>query len=80
MKIRYRVLHQRKHLIEALMNGRTWTDWYLAQHRRWYGWKTIGTYPSPAEAEMCCEEHADGKLTPSGGRIVSEFTQKNDEE
>lgn len=79
MNIRYRVVHQRKHILEALMSGRTWTDWYLAQHKRWWGWKTLGTFESVAEAESCCAEHADGKLTPTGGRIVSEFTEKDEQ-
>lgn len=78
MNIRYRVVHERKHIVEALFSGRTWTDWYLAQHKRWWGWKTLGSFQTPEEAETCLAEHADGKLTPTGGRIVSEFTEKDD--
>jgi hypothetical protein len=78
MDVRYRVIHKRKSIWEALLHGRTWTDWYLAQHKRWWGWKTLGTYQSVEEAEACCAEHADGKLTPTGGRIVSEFTEKDE--
>ncbi|MCA1748927.1 MAG: hypothetical protein LC634_05145 [Sphingomonadales bacterium] len=78
MNIRYRVVHERKHIVEALFSGRTWTDWYLAQHKRWWGWKTLGSFQTPEEAEGCCAEHADGKLTPTGGRIVSEFTEKDE--
>ena len=79
MNIRYRVVHQRKSLWQALASGRTWTDWYLAQHKRWYGWKTLGTFQTVEEAESCLAEHADGKLTETGGRIISEFTEKEDE-
>ena len=79
MKVRYRVIHQRKSIWESLLHGRTWTDWYMAQHKRWYGWKTLGTYQSVAEAEQCCKEHAEGELLNCGSRIVSEFTRKDEE-
>ena len=75
MKPKYRVIHQRKSFIEALFNGRTWTDWYIAQHRRWYGWAEIGTYQSVQEAEDACEHHAGGRLLKGGTRIVSEFSE-----
>lgn len=78
MKIRYRVIHQRKSIWEALFQGRTWTDWYLAQHKRWYGWKTLGTFRSQKEAEAACTDHAGGELLNNGARVVAEFTRKDE--
>lgn len=75
MKVRYRIVHQRKSIIVAMMHGRSYTDWYIAQHRRWYGWRELGTYASEAEAEAACEHHAGGKLLTGGRRIVSEFVR-----
>lgn len=76
MTPRYRVIHQRKSIVEALLSGRTHTDWYLAQVRRWYGWRTLEVYASVAEAETACEEHAGGRLLRGGSRIVSEFSER----
>jgi len=76
MKPRYRVVHQRKSILQALFSGRTWTDWYIAQRRHWWGWSNLGTYQSVAQAEAACEEHAGGKLLRGGGRIISEFGER----
>lgn len=79
MKVRYRVIHQRKSVFAALLSGRGYTDWYIAQHKRWYGWTELGTYPSIEEAEAACELHAGGKLLPGGTRIVAEFTRLDED-
>lgn len=79
MDVRYRVIHKRKSIWEALLHGRTWTDWYLAQHKRWLGWKTLGTFQTQEEAEQACADHAGGDLLDDGGRIVSEFTRNEDD-
>lgn len=76
MKTRYRVLHQRKSIIEALLTGRGYTDWYIAEHRRWFGWKKIGIFASVEEAEEACEHHAGGRLLRGGRRVVSEFGER----
>lgn len=78
MKVRYRVIHQRKSIWQALASGRTWTDWYLAQHKRWWGWKTLGTFQSQEAAEEALAKHAGGELLNCGARIVSEFAEKED--
>ncbi len=75
-KTRYRVIHQRKSVLEAIFSGRTWTDWYIAQHRRWYGWEKLGTFQTVQEAEDACEAHAGGRLLRGGSRIVSEFGER----
>lgn len=84
MNIAYRVIHKRTSLPEAMMRavwhgGAMSTDLYLAQHKRWYGWKTLGTYPSATEAERCCADHAGGDLLDDGGRVVSEFSRRDGE-
>jgi hypothetical protein len=76
MTARYRVIHLRKTLIQALFKGRIWTDWYIAQHKRWWGWKELGSYRTHAEAEQACELHARGELGPGGGRIISEYEER----
>jgi len=73
---RYRVIHQKKSIFQALAKGRTWTDWYIVQHKRWWGWKTIGTWPTHAEAERACELHARGDLIDGGARIVAEYEER----
>lgn len=84
MNVRYRVIHKRKSLPEAMIRaiwqgGQVSTDWYIAQHKRWYGWKSLGAYPSAAEAERCCAQHAEGELLDDGGRIVSEFSRRDED-
>ncbi len=78
MKVKYRVIHQSKPMWQALLSGRTWTEWYLAQHKGWFGWKTIGTFRTIAEAEQCCADHTKGELLDCGSRIVSEFAERED--
>lgn len=79
MKIRYRVIHKRKSLVEALLKGRVFTDWYLAQYRGWLGWRTLGVFQTAAEAEQACADHAGGDLLDDGARIVSEFTRRDED-
>ncbi|MEO1168925.1 MAG: hypothetical protein AAFW97_09480 [Pseudomonadota bacterium] len=76
MKVKYRVVHQTKSIWEALLRGRSWTDWYLAQHKGFWGWKTLGTFPTIEEAEQALADHAGGELLNCGSRIVSEFAEK----
>ena len=81
MRVAYRVVHKRRSAPEAMFNavwngGRYSTDAYLAQNKRWYGWKTLGTYDSAEEAERCCSDHAGGDLLAYGGRSVSEFSRR----
>ena len=73
MARKYRVVHQRKTPWEALISGRTYRDWYVAQAGGWFGWRTIKTCASVSEAEEACREHAGGTLLPGGGRVVAEF-------
>ncbi|WP_076069081.1 hypothetical protein [Sphingomonas montana] len=77
MARRYRVIHQKKSLVEALFSGRTYTDWYVAQCWRVLAWTKIGIYPTRVEAEAACEHHADGTLIRGNSRIVSEFERKD---
>ncbi len=79
MNVEYRVIHKRKTFWEALMKGRTYTDWYVAQRKGWFGWRTLGTFPTQEEAEKACADHAGGELLDDGGRIVSEFTRRDDD-
>ena len=69
----YRVVHERRSVWEALISGRGYRDWYSAQVKRWWGWRTLDTYGSVAEAEACCRDHAGGTLLPGGGRVIAEF-------
>ncbi|WP_420142335.1 hypothetical protein [Sphingomonas sp.] len=78
MATRYRVIHQRKGAIEAMFAGRAYRDWYIAQTRRWFGWREIKVCPTPEEAEEACRLHAGGTLLPDGGRIVAEFVGPDD--
>lgn len=73
MKARYRVIHQRKSIWEAMFSGRAFTDWYIAQQRCWHGWRDLGVFANVKQAEDACEEHAGGRLLRGGGRVVSEF-------
>lgn len=73
MARKYRVVHQRKSDFEALISGRATRDWYLAQARHWWGWRTITTCNSMEEAEAACRDHAGGVLLPGGDRVVAEF-------
>ena len=77
MKPSYRVIHQRKSIFHAMLSGRAYTDWYIAQRRRWLGlgWRTLGIFPSIKEAESACAEHAEGTLIAENTRIVSEFSE-----
>jgi hypothetical protein len=79
MKVRYRVVHKRKSPIEALFKGRTYTDWYIAERRRWFGWRKLGIFPTAEAAEQACTDHAGGELLDDGGRIISEFTRRDEE-
>ncbi|NIJ08262.1 hypothetical protein FHS31_001879 [Sphingomonas vulcanisoli] len=73
MAKRYRVVHQRRSIWEALISGRGTRDCYLAQAGYWWDWRTVATFPTLAEAETACSAHAGGTLLRGGDRIVSEF-------
>ena len=73
MANKYRVIHQRKNLWEAMVSGRGYRDWYVAQAGMFFFWRTIKICPSVEEAEAACRDHAGGTLLPGGARIVSEF-------
>ena len=73
MARKYRVIHQRKSVWEALVSGRGSRDWYLAQARMWWGWRTISICITVEDAEAACRDHAGGVLLPGGKRIVAEF-------
>ncbi len=73
MARKYRVIHQRKNMFEALVSGRGYRDWYLAQARHWYGWRTLKICPTIEEAEEACRDHAGGNLLVGGAKIVAEF-------
>lgn len=75
MAKKYRVIHQRKNMIEAVFSGRGYRDWYVAQASRLIGWKTIKICPTPEEAEQACTDHAGGALLPDGAKIISEFVR-----
>jgi hypothetical protein len=78
MATKYRVIHQRKGVVEAMFSGRGYRDWYVAQIRRWYGWKEVAICPSPEEAEAACRDHAGGTLLPDGARIVAEYVRPDE--
>lgn len=73
MAKRYRVVHQRRTIWEALWSGTGQRDCYHAQSSHWWGWRTIETFESVAEAEAACQAHAGGTLLRGGQRVVSEF-------
>jgi hypothetical protein len=73
MAKRYRVIHERRSIFEAMISGRGSRDCYLAQASGWFGWRTIDTCPTAEEAETACRDHAGGVLLPGGKRIISEF-------
>jgi hypothetical protein len=75
MAKKYRVIHQRKNMIDALFSGRGYRDWYVAQAGFLFGWRTIKICPTPEEAEQACSDHAGGTLLPGGAKIVSEFVR-----
>ena len=75
MAKKYRVIHQRKNMIDALFSGRGYRDWYIAQASFLFGWRTIKICPTTEEAEQACSDHAGGDLLPGGARIVSEFVR-----
>jgi hypothetical protein len=75
---KYRVVHQRKSIWEALVSGRGSRDWYLAQAGYWYGWRTLSTCLSVEEAEAACRDHAGGTLLRGGHRVISEFERPDD--
>lgn len=73
MARKYRVLHERKSILEALLQNGGFRDCYTAQAGGWWGWRKIGTFPSVEEAEAACRDHAGGTLLPGGRRVISEF-------
>lgn len=75
MAKKYRVIHQRKNLFEAMVSGRGYRDWYVAQVGRFFGWRMLKICPTIEEAEQACRDHAGGDLLPGGARIVSEFVR-----
>lgn len=77
MARKYRVIHQKKSMWEALFSGRTFTDWYIAQFRGLLFWRQIGIFATRDAAEAACEHHAGGTLIGDGGRIVAEFERRD---
>ena len=75
MAKKYRVILQRKTMIEAIVSGRGYRDWYIAQASNWFGWRTFKICPNAEEAEQACSDHAGGTLIAGGARIVSEFVR-----
>lgn len=73
MAKRYRVVHKRKSLWEAMASGRGYRDWYIAQASSWFGWRMIKICPTIAEAEEACRDHAGGTLLVGGAKVVAEF-------
>lgn len=69
----YRVVHQRKTMWQAMVSGRGYRDWYVAQARGFWRWRMLGIFGSVAEAEEACREHAGGVLLPGGRRVIAEF-------
>jgi hypothetical protein len=45
MAVRYRVILQKKTLVQAMFAGKLYTDWYVAQSRWLFGWKKLGRVP-----------------------------------
>ena len=75
MAKKYRVIHQRKNMMEAVFSGRGYRDWYVAQASTFFGWRTLKICPTVEEAEAACRDHAGGDLLPGGAKIVSEFVR-----
>ena len=75
MAKKYRVILQRKNMLEAIVSGRGYRDWYVAQASQWIGWRTIKICPTAEEAEEACRDHAGGTLLQDGAKIVSEFVR-----
>ncbi|MBW8745358.1 MAG: hypothetical protein JF628_13665 [Sphingomonas sp.] len=77
MAKKYRVIHQRKNIFEAMVSGRGYRDWYVAQASGvlGLGWRTLKICPTIEEAEEACRDHAGGDLLPGGARIVSKFVR-----
>jgi hypothetical protein len=78
MAKKYRVIHRRKSLWEAMFTGRGYRDWYVAQVSSWRGWREVKVCPTVEEAEQACRDHAGGTLLPDGGRIISEFVRPDE--
>lgn len=75
MAKKYRVILQRKTMFDALVSGRGYRDWYVAQASNWFGWQTLKICPTAEEAEQACTDHAGGTLIAGGAKIVSEFVR-----
>ena len=73
MAKKYRVIHQRKNVIDAVFSGRGYRDWYVAQASWLFGWRTLKICPSITEAEDACRDHAGGTLLVGGAKVVAEF-------
>ena len=73
MAKRYRVIHQRKTMWQAMVSGRGYRDWFVAEARGFFGWQPLGIFATAEEAEGACREHAGGVLLPGGGRVIAEF-------
>jgi len=73
MAKKYRVVHERKTLFEALIKHGGMRDCYVAQAGYWWGWRTLGLFPTIEDAEAACRDHAGGTLLAGGGRVISEF-------
>lgn len=73
MANKYRVVHERMPVLQALLRNGGLRDCYMAQSGHWWGWRTIGVFPTLDEAEAACRDHAGGTLLPGGRRVVSEF-------
>jgi len=78
MAKRYRVIHQRKSIWEAMFSGRPYRDWYVAQAGAWWGWRTINICASVPEAEQACRDHAGGTLLRGGARVITEFERPDE--
>ena len=78
MAVRYRVILQKKTLVQAMFAGKLYTDWYVAQTKWLFGWKKLGVYPTREEAEAACSQHAGGELIDCNTRIVSEFERRDE--
>lgn len=75
MAKKYRVILQRKNVLEAMFSGRGYRDWYVAQAGGLFGWRTLKICPTIEEAEQACRDHAGGMLLRDGAKVVSEFVR-----